>query len=331
MRAIRLAARAVRLVRAQGPFALARMALHQAHSAWGRLRPRHDFLRERPPTGDLVGMTTPEEQAFLYHHAKHDFRGGGAVVDLGCWLGSSTLPLAAGLAENRHPAAAGARVHAYDLFRWEEWMEDSLAGTADAGTIAPGASFLPLFERRLGAHRDRVEIVAGDLTELGWERGGPIAFLFNDAAKSWALANALLRSFYPALTPGSSLLVEQDFAHFFTPWVHLIHWRLREAFEPVVHVPFSGSMVFRVRRQVAHPTGSRDLGFADFGEEEIEAAFARSLALVEPPMRPNVWAARVMLEVHRGDRHRARALLQEAGRRGLRGLDLGKVRALLAG
>ena len=330
MRALRLAARAARLLRAQGPVALARMGLHQARSAWGRLRPTHDFLRERPPTGDLVGMTTPEEQAFLYHYAKHRFDGAGAIVDLGCWLGSSTLPLAAGLAENRHPAAATARVHAYDLFRWEEWMEDSLAGTAEAGTIAPGASFLPLFERRLGAHRGRVEVVAGDLTEIGWQPGGPIAFLFNDAAKSWALANALLRSFYPALAPGA-LLVEQDFAHFFTPWVHLVHWRLREALEPLVHVPFSGSMAFRVLRPLAHPAGLRDLDFADFAAEEVEAAFARSLALVEPPMRPNVWAARVMLEVHRGDRERARALLAEGGRRGLRGLDLGKVRALLAG
>jgi hypothetical protein len=330
MRSLRLAARALRMLRRQGPVALTRMAALQARKAWDRRVPRHDFLRETPPTGDLVGMTTTEEQAFLFHFAKHRYRAEGAIVDLGCWLGSSTLPLAAGLEASALPAARAARIHAYDLFRWEEWMEDSLAGTPQAGTLRPGDSFQPLFEARLGRYLERIETTAGDLTQLAWG-GETIELLFNDASKSWALANALLRNFYPALLPGHSLVVEQDFAHYFTPWVHLLHWRLRDAFEPVVHVPYSGSMAFRPLRAIAHPTGSRDLDFADFPDDEIAAAFERSLRLVEAPMRPNVWAARVMLEVHRGDLARARALFAEAPRRGLRGLDLERVRPLLAG
>jgi hypothetical protein len=330
MRTFRLAARALRMLRQRGPVAMTRLAAHQARRAWDRRAPHHDFLRESPPTGDLVGMTTPEEQAFLYHFAKRRYRGEGAIVDLGCWLGSSTLPLAAGLAASAEPAARAARIHAYDLFRWEAWMEDSLAGTPQAGTLRPGDSFLPLFEARLGEHRARIETIAADLTRTSWS-GGPIELLFNDASKSWALANALLREFYPALIPGRSVVVEQDFAHYYTPWVHLLHWRLRDAFEPVVHVPWSGSMAFRPLREIAHPAGGRDLDFADFDAAEIAAAFERSLGLVEPPMRPNVWAARVMLEVHRGDLPRARELFAEAPRRGFRGLDLERVRPLLAG
>lgn len=332
MRSLRLAARALRLLRRQGPLALGRLTVHQVRRAWDRRSPRHPFLRETPPTGDLVGMTTPEEQAFLYHYAKRDYRGLGAIVDLGCWLGSSVIPLAAGLDDNPLPAARAARIHAYDLFRWEEWMEDSLAGTPHAGTLRPGDSFQALFESRLGAHRERVEVTAGDLTRLAWPAAaGPIALLFNDASKSWELANALLRNFYPHLQPGSSLVVEQDFVHYYTPWVHLLHWRLRDDFEPVVHVPYSGSMVFRPRRAITHPAGGRDLDFADFADDEIAAAFERSLSLVDPPMRANVWASRVMLEVHRGDLARARELYAEAARRGLRGLDLDKVRLRLAG
>lgn len=331
MRSLRQAARALRLLRRQGPLALARMGVHQARRAWDRRSPRYDFLRERPPLGDLVGMTTPEEQAFLYHFARHDYAGDGAIVDLGCWLGSSAVPLAAGLAGNRSPAAREARIHAYDLFRWEAWMEDSLAGTPHAGTLRPGDSFQPLFEALVGAYRARLDVTAGDLTRLAWSARQPIALLFNDASKSWALANALLRNFYPHLIAGRGLVVEQDFVHFYTPWVHLLHWRLRDAFEPVLHVPYSGSMVFRAVRPVAHPAGERDLDFADFDEAEIAAAFERSLALVEAPMRPNVWASRVMLEIHRGDLPRARELFAEAPRRGLRGLDLDKVRPLLAG
>jgi hypothetical protein len=329
MRSVRSAARALRMLRRQGPRALTWMALMPARRAWDLRRPRHDFLRERPPTGDLVGMTTPEEQAFLYHFTKRTYDGDGAIVDLGCWLGSSTLPLAAGLAENPNPAARAAKVHSYDLFQWESWMEDSLAGTSAAGTFAPGDSFLPLFETRLGALRGRVVVHPGDLTRESWS-GGRIALLFQDASKSWELANATLRHFYPHLEPGRSVFVEQDFAHYYTPWVHLIHWRLRDQVEPLLHVPWSSSMAFRPRTRLAHPAGGRDLGFADFDAEEIAAAFERSLSLVEPGMRPNVWASRVMLEIHRGDFARARELAAEAPRRGLHGLDLEKVRALLA-
>jgi len=329
MRSLRQAARALRLLRRQGPLALARMSLHQARRAWSRRAPRHEFLRERLPFGDLVGMTTPEEQAFLYHFARRDYDGRGAVVDLGCWLGSSAVPLAAGLAANDRPEARAARIHAYDLFVWDDWMEDSLAGTAHAGTLRRGDSFRPLFERLVGPYLAQLEVTAGDLTRLTWGSGAPIALLFNDASKSWALANALLRNFYPFVVPGRGLVVEQDFVHFYTPWVHLLHWRLRDAFEPVVHVPYSGSMVFRAVAALAHPAGARDLDFGDFDESEIEAAFDRSLGLVEPSMRPNVWASRVMLEVHRGDLPRARALFAEAPKRGLRGLDLEKVRPLL--
>jgi len=325
MRSLRMAALALRLLEAQGPVAFLRMSAHQLRRRMARMRPRHAFLREHPPTGDLVGMTTPEEQSFLYDFARRVYTGRGEIVDLGCWLGSTTIPLAAGLAENAVVAADRVAIHAYDLFRWETWMEKHLAGSSLAGSQRPGESFQPLFERLLGAHRSRVRITAADLTRADWQPRREIELLFNDAAKSWELANALLRTFYVHLVPGLSLVVEQDFAHHFTPWVHLLHWRLRDHFEPLLHVPYSGSMSFRLVRPLAGALPSRDLGFSDFGEDEVAAAFERSLALVEPPMRPSVWASRVMVEVHQQRFDRARELLAEAPRRGYRGLDLAKI------
>lgn len=322
---VRDAARAWRLLRRQGPGALSQMAMHQARRAVERRRSVHPFLQEPPPLGDLLGMTTPEEQAWLHWFASRDFRGRGEIVDLGCWLGSSTLALLHGLEGNPLPEAASARVHAYDLFRWEEWMSDSVAGTPLAGALRPGDSFLPQFEERTRRFASRLVTHAGDLQELGWPEGQPIELLFNDAAKSWELANAVRRDFLPFLQPESSLLVEQDFCHYFTPWVHLLRFRLRDHLEPVLAIPYSGSMIFRVTRAIPRELVEAPLGFDDFGAEEVEQAFAESLALVERPMRPNVWAARVMWEAHQGNLSRARSLFAEAPRRGFRGLDLAKL------
>lgn len=329
MRLLRDAARAARLLRRQGPLAFGRMVVHQGRRALARRSPRYPFLAADQPAGDLLGMTTSEEQAYLFWYASREYTGAGEIVDLGCWFGSSTIPLAAGLAANPAVSDRRRRIHAFDLFLWETWMEETLAGTALAGKLREGESFQPQFEERVAAYRDAIDVRPGDLTRLRWDPARPIELAFNDASKSWALANNLLRHFYPSLVPGVARLVEQDFAHFFTPWVHLIHWRLRDAFEPVVHVPYSGSMVFRPLRRIEHPLAARDFDFADFSEAEIDAAFDRSLALVDPPMRPNVWASRVMLEIHRDRRDRAAELLAAGARRGLRGLDIDKVGAHL--
>lgn len=329
MSLIRNAARAWRLLRRQGPVALSRMAVHQSRRAVGRHRAALPFLRDMPPLDDLLGMTTREEQAWLHWYASREYRGEGAIVDLGCWLGASTIALAEGLRHNPGRGAAGARIHAYDRFVWEEWMEDSVAGTALAGRLRPGESFLPEFERRIGPWSENIVPHCGDLPTIGWQPGGPIELLFNDVAKSWSLARSVLRDFYSSLVPGVSLVVEQDFCHYFTPWVHLLQDRLRDYLAPEVYIPYSGSMVFRLTGEIPTELLSQSTDFADFSPVEVERAFATSLALVDPPMRPNVWAARVMWELHQGNRDRARELLAEAPRRGYRGLDLEKVRLLL--
>ena len=329
MRLVRDAVRSFRLLARQGPLAFGRMLAHQSRRAVALQFPRHEFLKSRPPVGDLLGMTTREEQSWLYSFARHDYRGVGEIADLGCWFGSATIPLAQGLAENPAVGERNGRIQAFDLFLWEAWMEDTLAGTSLAGRLAPGSSFLPEFERRIAPWRGLVTTHPGDLNRVGWPSGRPLALVFNDAAKTLELGNSIRRDFLPHLVPGQGYLVEQDFAHFFTPWVHLSHWRLRNYFAPVLHVPYSGSMVFRLEQAIP-PDRLAPLALEDFADDEIDAAFERSLGLVERPMRANVWAARAMLELHRDRPAAARRVLEAGRRRGFHGLDLDKVRATLA-
>jgi hypothetical protein len=322
-------ARARRLLADQGVLAFLRMSRHQLRRSLARLAGPGAANRRRPQRSGSLGMITPEEQAWLCDFASLDYSFVGAIVDLGCWLGSATIALARGLAQNPLASDGRGRIHSFDQFLWEEWMEGSVVGTPLAGRLREGDSFLPLFEAQIAPWRTAVVAHPGDLRTLGWPSGEPIELLFNDAAKSWELTCAIARNFYPALLPGRALLVEQDFCHYFTPWVHLIQERLRDFVEPVHSIPYSGSLVFRVVKPIPADLIGPDLGFSDFPAEEVERAFTRSLGLVAPPMRPDVWAARVMWEVHQGRREAALRLLREAPRRGLRGLDLEKVRALL--
>jgi hypothetical protein len=93
----------------------------------------------------LPGMTSPSERAYFTWHARELVTGAGALVDLGSWLGSTTAALAIGLRANRSDAASRTRIHAYDRFLWEPWM-DVYAGLVAGGAPAPGASFVTAFE-----------------------------------------------------------------------------------------------------------------------------------------------------------------------------------------
>ena len=61
----------------------------------------HDFSQLivlSPRLRQLFGMTSITERAYLQWFARHIFGDRGAIVELGCWLGSTTIPLALGLA-----------------------------------------------------------------------------------------------------------------------------------------------------------------------------------------------------------------------------------------
>jgi len=262
-------------------------------------------------------MTSSQERKFVREYAAHDFTGKGAIVDLGCWLGSFTLPLATGLRENARISDRENCIHAYDLFCWQEWMNPSVARTRLAGRYKEGDNFSDAFVEQIAPVADLVAIHSGDLNQERWDPAAPIEYLLVDAMKSWELANSVTRNFFPGLRPGLSLVHHQDFAHYFTPWIHLLMYRFRRYFEPLAYIPY-GSYVFAYREQIPQALLERRYSFEDFSAEEAAEAFEYSLSLLIPAAaRANVIAARIMMYIHRGDWTGAQADLERARAAGL--------------
>jgi hypothetical protein len=244
---------------------------------------------------ELVGMTALSDQRYLERYGRDDYTGAGDVVDLGCWLGSTTIPLAKGLDQN--PSFSSRKVHAYDLFIWADWMKQSSAGTGLEKKFRDGDSFVDEFISRLGGLAPIVEVHQGDLKTAGWS-GAPIELLVVDAMKDWDLANAIVRDFYPCLIEGKSLVYHQDFAHYHTPWIHLIHWRLRDHFAFVDDVDGTCSVVFRCVKQLSPDLCEVAGSFEDFGGDEVRTAIEHSMSLVSKEKWPNIAAAEVMWFIH---------------------------------
>lgn len=306
---------------------LPRLALYRVSG--GRAGSSPDLYRAAVPwqpltLGDLPGMTALTERAYYAWHCRELFTGVGEIVDLGAWFGSTTASLASGLVKNRKPAARARNVHAYDQFVWEPWMDD-YARLAAFGPYEPGDSFQREFDRVVARWHDRVEVHPGDLHEQVWP-GGPIELLLVDAMKSWSLAGRIAAEFYPAVIPDSGVIIHQDFANAYTPWIHLSTYRMRDCLVPAVDVPGSETVVFRLVRGFADDGGVGEESRDAFGDEEVDRAFAHSLSITEPAKHLGIRAASVMMRIYDGDFERAAAMLDSFSRTG--GIDPGRASAL---
>ncbi|HEX8250256.1 MAG TPA: hypothetical protein VF599_18935 [Pyrinomonadaceae bacterium] len=278
------------------------------HGSYMRLK--RAFARE------LVGMTSKTEQDYFAAYGEKNYSGKGEIVDLGCWLGSTTIPLIKGLLKNPAFTESNRKVYAYDLFIWFDWMNASTAGTNLAGKYKEGDNFVEEFKARTKEFARRIEIREGDLKQIGWT-GENIEFLLVDAMKNWDLTNAIARSFYPSLIPGESIVLHQDYAHFFTPWIHLLQWRFRENFAFAGEVPKSQSVIFRYENKISGELLNKNYSFESFSDADVNAAFDYSLNLVSTEKLPNVAASKVMWFLHQNEREKAKAEFENLLKRGI--------------
>lgn len=204
------------------------IAAEYAARPWRRIVP--DDLG---PAAQVPTMLTAEESQ-LYHWLGRRVQGDGAVVDLGAYAGGSAARLLSGL------SAAGRTnaVHSYDRFRssrafWAKFMPDEPLPEAD------DADLLPVVKRHLKPWGKQVVLHVGDIGDKRWE-GGPIEILSVDAAKGSAMADHIAEEFFPALIPGRSILVQQDYLMAVQPWLCAQMVGLRDQFLPLAHVPKVG-------------------------------------------------------------------------------------------
>jgi hypothetical protein len=250
------------------------------------------------------GMTSRAEQNWLRTYAAQRYCGTGAIVDLGCFFGATTVALAEGLVLN--DKVTKKQIHAYDLFRWNEGYEAWARGREVEGLFSPGGSFLPEFLRRTEPWRDYIVMHEEDLGHAQWQ-GGSIEFLFVDAMKSPEVAVAIASTFFPHLVPGQSHVAHQDFPHAFAPWIHFLAYRLRNHFRFIEDLPQSA--LFRLEKQIAPELLRGNLTPAAVSPDEIEAAFDYSLKLVRGDKKANVVAAKAMAYVDRGEFGRAHEIM----------------------
>lgn len=164
---------------------------------------------------DVPGMITDEEIRY-YHWLARYYSGQYAAVELGPWLGHSTIHLAESLGPVlcRH----GRRMHVYDDFVWRPgWMNQYLR---PHDPPAPGMheSFEHIFQHFTAAVGDLLEVQRGKITDYdGNERLRPITWcgeqielMVVDCGRTIHANEAWFDLFSPYFIPDRTLVVMQD-------------------------------------------------------------------------------------------------------------------------
>jgi hypothetical protein len=253
----------------------------------------------------VPGMITEAERAFYTDCSRRLADVDGAIVDLGCWMGATAVALAQGVRGKTGDHAQGPRVYAYDRFVWESWMDNSRPQHPQLHCdYRPGESFLPEARWLVRRYGGPIELIPADLSSYVYQ-GGPIKLLLVDAMKSKELARSITREFFPSLKEGA-ILIHQDFKHFYTSWIHLLQYRLRDHFRLLHSVPGSGTVAFVTQRSVGPGAVAAAVQFEEFPADEVQQAFQYSLDLVGIDRPADVAAAHVMYYVHTGRSQQAR-------------------------
>ena len=211
------------------------------------------------PSGPVAARTmlSPYELALLRAVAQENYRGWGEIVDAGPLLGAGTNMLAKGLAANPQVANKSKRIFSFDIFLRDDPGEviTDRFGLSLQGNLNDTLRDVPdltssVFDEFLRINRDYLDYIyvsPGDLTLHHW-KGAPIEILFIDLAKSWELNQWVIDNWFPCLRPGS-IVIQQDYVHFYEYWIAITMEMLAEYLHPVDYI-FGATAVFVCDREI---------------------------------------------------------------------------------
>ena len=247
------------------------------------------------------------EQKLLHWLTREYFTGEGAIGDLGCFIGSSTMSLASGLDARmtKNPVLTEKCIHSYDLFIAPD---DPYTLERLPEGHGPGSRFRAVFDAQTKRLANWIQVHDGDLRKDPWE-AGPIEILFIDICKCWSTNQSVLQTFFPHLIAGHSIVVHQDYVRVWNPWIPVSMAALGEYFEVLTEV--ESSRVYRCVKEIPNELLAVDYRL-DLDLTQKRDLLKESISKSPPHTAAIHTGALAMLVFMEGDSSDARGILLEA-------------------
>jgi hypothetical protein len=210
------------------------------------------------------GMLSYLERSMLMNLVARNWRGDGAIIDGGSFFGSSIVASAEGIRANQIAGELqpdrfpdGKPIHGYELgyFPRPEGVRPQVR-TWFGIEYRTGDSFLPILEKAVEPYPDLIQLHIGDLNEETWPADAPIEVAFIDVCKTIDLNAHVSEEFYPALIPGGSTVINQDFFFDRCPWIKVTMGYLKDYFSWEGQV--QSSSIYRTLKQIPKDVAAYD-------------------------------------------------------------------------
>lgn len=219
------------------------------HSEFEYLSIGHDL-----PTPTVPAMITDHERNALYQLGKR-YTGVGEVVDAGCFLGASTVALAAGIRDSDYGRSGNDQkiIHSYDIGVLPARKNPNAAKTKRYGNFVYtfGDSFVAELEKNIREYSELVQLHIGDILSEQW-RGDPIEICFLDLCKTVSVDQHAAHMFFSNFIPGKTILIQQDYFFHRLPWIKCTLGAFAEHFEWIGRVAYSS-----IYRCVSNPSATQ--------------------------------------------------------------------------
>lgn len=257
-----------------------------------------------PPLPQVPSMISSGESRYLYWLTSQCYTGAGAVVEVGTWLGCSTLHLAAGLRDS----GTGANLHCFDNFVWCGTSDNEKSGM----NMPSGADFQPHFLRNIAPLQDRISVTRAEFSAIRWPQDQPIEILFLDGPKTAAHLSACLSAFRGALVPGFTLIVFQDYQHPMSFDLPLSVQTLGGALALRQTIASGGTVSFRLEQPLSDTLiAVKQLDWRGRSAAALKQLWAELLAPLDGPVLQRMKSAYALHLCELGDLPEAKRLLRE--------------------
>ena len=255
-----------------------------------------------PPLPKIPGMISPGEARYLYWLVSQGMAGVGTVVEVGTWLGLSTSHLAIGLRDS----GTGEKLHSFDNFEWTGSSDSKKSGI----DLKRGDDFQSYFMENIKPFAEWIEVTKGNFEDFVWRKEDPIEVLFLDAPKDAASLGICLKTFGPALIPGTSTLVSQDYQHPLSYDLALAFSMLSSELEMIHSVESGGTVGFAVKGPITVADGRlNDLDWRKHSRADVDSAWERILEPLQGRVLERLKSGRALHLCEIGDVQTARDLL----------------------
>lgn len=198
-------------------------------------------------------MATDSDKCAYFYFASQ-LTGGGEIVDIGCFVGGTTVALIEGL--NHNPRKIDKKIKSYGLVTTgagdiKQWLMNRYGFDQIEGNDSCYKMFTQdLIELFHTPELDQFEILESDIYQAKYDSDSPIEFLGIDCCRDVRATDHIIRNFFQYLIPDVSIVAHKNYIDPWHPYVQISMELLQDFFEPVVEFDGGGTFAWRCVKQI---------------------------------------------------------------------------------